>query len=76
MHWLLALTLVSGCGPRAPADPGPDPGTPSIVLVTIDALRADHLGLYGYPRQTAPFLDSLAQTATVFTAAFRALLGT
>ena len=31
-----------------------------ILLVTIDALRADHLGSYGYPRATSPHLDALA----------------
>ncbi len=33
----------------------PDPG-PNIVLVSIDTLRRDHLDVYGYPRETAPFL--------------------
>ncbi|MBZ0115240.1 MAG: sulfatase [Thermoanaerobaculia bacterium] len=32
----------------------------SVVLVTIDTLRSDHLGSYGYPRDTSPFLDRLA----------------
>jgi len=38
-----------------------------IFLVTIDTLRADHLGTYGYPRGLLPFLDSLAQKGVVFT---------
>ena len=33
----------------------------SVVLVTIDTLRADHLGSYGYPREVSPFLDTLAE---------------
>lgn len=37
-----------------------------VVLVTIDALRADHLGTYGYPRPTSPHLDELAAEAVVF----------
>jgi arylsulfatase A-like enzyme len=36
------------------------------VLVSIDTLRADHLGLYGYERPTSPALDALAQESTVF----------
>src|ERR1035438_45169 len=32
----------------------------SIVLVTVDCLRADHVGFMGYERPTTPFLDSLA----------------
>ncbi|OYU67517.1 MAG: hypothetical protein CFE22_04435 [Cytophagaceae bacterium BCCC1] len=31
----------------------------NIVIIVIDALRSDHLGLYGYKRKTSPFLDSL-----------------
>jgi arylsulfatase len=38
-----------------------------VVFVTIDTLRADHLGSYGYPRATAPFIDGvLAGKGTVF----------
>lgn len=36
------------------------PGGPNVVFITIDTLRADHLGCYGYERPTSPFLDSLA----------------
>ncbi|MCP9200874.1 sulfatase-like hydrolase/transferase [Gramella sp. GC03-9] len=31
----------------------------NIVIIVIDALRSDHLGLYGYERETTPFLDSV-----------------
>src|SRR5205823_4427485 len=37
-----------------------------ILLVTIDTTRADHLGMYGYPRPTSPNLDKLAGDGTVF----------
>jgi arylsulfatase A-like enzyme len=37
-----------------------------VVLITVDTLRADHLGLYGYPRPTSPFMDSLAAESTLF----------
>ena len=43
---------------------------PSLLLVTIDALRADHLGSAGYPRPTTPHLDAFAADATRFTRAF------
>ena len=41
----------------------------SIVLVTVDCLRADHVGFMGYRRPTTPFLDSLAAQSFVFPAA-------
>ena len=34
---------------------------PDIILITVDALRADHLGVYGYGRPTSPNLDALAR---------------
>jgi len=37
-----------------------------IVLITIDTLRADHLSVYGYPRKTSPFMDSLAGSGVLF----------
>ena len=38
----------------------------SLVLVTVDCLRADHVGFQGYSRRITPFLDSLAETSVVF----------
>jgi len=37
----------------------------SLVLITVDCLRADHVGFQGYPRPVTPFLDSLAQSSLV-----------
>ena len=34
----------------------------TILLISIDALRADHLGCYGYGRPTTPVMDELAKT--------------
>jgi predicted AlkP superfamily pyrophosphatase or phosphodiesterase len=39
---------------------------PNILLVTIDTLRRDHLGIYGYPRDTSPFIDRLAKNGVMF----------
>lgn len=36
-----------------------------VVLLTIDALRADHLGIYGYPRPTSPNIDAFGREAIV-----------
>ncbi len=41
-----------------------------IVLVTIDALRADHVSAYGYARNTTPHIDRLAERGTLFEAAY------
>ena len=41
----------------------------SILLVTVDCLRADHVGFMGYHRPTTPFLDALAAESFVFPAA-------
>jgi arylsulfatase A-like enzyme len=38
----------------------------SLVLVTVDCLRADHCSFLGYPRPTTPFLDSLAAQSLTF----------
>jgi arylsulfatase A-like enzyme len=70
MSWRRFLALVGaaiasgalGCGsPRAPGD---------VVLITVDALRADHLGLYGYERPTTPNLDRWFADAAIFERAY------
>jgi len=42
------------------------PPGPNIVLITIDTLRADHLGCYGYERNTSPNIDALARRSVLF----------
>jgi arylsulfatase A-like enzyme len=42
----------------------------NVVLVSIDSLRADHLGSYGYDRPTSPRLDQLAAEGVRFSAAY------
>lgn len=39
---------------------------PNIILVTFDALAAENMSLYGYHRETTPFIDKWAKNATVF----------
>jgi arylsulfatase A-like enzyme len=53
------LLLLAGAFACAPAPP------PNVVLVTLDTTRADHLGLYGYFRDTSPRLDAFAAEAIV-----------
>ena len=38
----------------------------NVILILIDALRADRLGCYSYHRKTSPFIDSLAERGTLF----------
>ena len=68
MHWKLAwvgvglLSVLAACA-REPAPVK----TPPIVFISLDTLRADMLGLYGYDTyRVSPFLDSLAGEMVVF----------
>jgi arylsulfatase A-like enzyme len=58
---LAALALL----PAACTEPGPG-ALPNVVLIGVDTLRADHLGLYGYPRATSARIDRFAADAVVF----------
>jgi arylsulfatase A-like enzyme len=53
--WILVL---SGCG-RKPFG--------NIILIIVDTVRADHLGCYGYHRDTTPCIDSLASRGVRYT---------
>lgn len=44
----------------------------NVVLVVIDALRADRLGVYGYARETSPHMNQLAREGIVLENAFSA----
>ena len=57
--------LAFGCT-RGPSRP---PGRPDVVLVTIDTLRADHVGCYGHPGAVTPVLDGLAARGVRFATA-------
>jgi len=58
--WVLLLTACS-------SEPV---GRPNVVIVMIDALRDDHLGCYGYERDTSPHIDALAAESVFFENAF------
>ena len=75
----LALALAAALAPSAcrerRAAPTPHPSAASgnrqsVLLVTIDTLRADHLGTYGYKRSTSPRIDALGRAGTVFESAY------
>ncbi|HSY38754.1 MAG TPA: sulfatase, partial [Polyangia bacterium] len=66
-----AHTVALG-GPRAgeaelpPLPAGPRRPQADVLVITIDALRYDHVGAYGYGRNTTPHLDQLAAEGTRF----------
>jgi arylsulfatase A-like enzyme len=65
-RWLVSLAVVlvavaPGCRPLvAPAPRG------NLILISVDTLRADHLGCYGYQRPTSPNIDRLATGGVLF----------
>lgn len=71
LAFAVGLTLTAGCtafGQAAatrpvPAKPQP---RPSVILITIDTLRADHVGCYGAQTVKTPTLDALAHDGVVF----------
>jgi arylsulfatase A-like enzyme len=46
------------------------PDAPNVLIVVVDALRADHLSILGYPRKTSPNMDRIAEQGAMFDNAF------
>jgi arylsulfatase A-like enzyme len=44
-------------------------GSPNLLVIVIDTLRADHLSSYGYSRSTSPNIDDLARKGVLFESA-------
>ncbi len=72
---VLTGPIVSSVGVKRPVervDAGVDVGgssllgRPNVVVYLIDALRADHLGCYGYDRPVSPHIDRFAERAILF----------
>ncbi len=70
---LLTTFFLCGCPgpisvtPKATEAPASQSTRPEIIiLISIDTLRADHLGLYGHGRPTSPILDAFAANGSVF----------
>ncbi len=72
------MLLLAGAGslvfvwPRAEPDPSRRGDGPNLLLLVLDSVRSDHLGLHGYPPPTTPQLDRLALDARVFERAYSA----
>jgi len=58
----MAVLGLVGCSAPDSHDPSP----PNLLLISLDALRADHLSSYGYDRHTTPFLDELSAQGVRF----------
>src|SRR6202008_2082566 len=64
---LTFLALAVGCGSRGPEPSVAAPsGRPNVLLVTIDTLRADHVGSYGYRDPSTTTIDALARRGVRF----------
>jgi arylsulfatase A-like enzyme/Flp pilus assembly protein TadD len=67
---LLTVTLSTGCT-RANEPPVQTRVVPrNLVLITIDTLRADRLGVYGYANARTPVIDGIARRGARFTRAY------
>jgi arylsulfatase A-like enzyme len=71
-HAALRFAAAAAClaaAACAPVDPVPRKPHP-IIIVDVDTLRADHLGCYGYDRNTSPAIDAFARESALFQWAF------
>lgn len=73
---LLAGLATAACRPGSTERPSAQPvhetpaGGLSVLLITIDTLRADHMSAYGYARPTSPRIDAIAKAGTLFDRAY------
>ena len=63
------VSVVANRGGDAAPLPGGEP-KPSVIFITVDTLRADHLGCYGYTQIQTPNIDQLAHAGARFTQAY------
>jgi len=66
---VLAVALIDTAGCRRRPPEAAEAPRASVLLVTIDTLRADHVGAYGDREARTPHLDALAAAGTLFTEA-------
>lgn len=69
--WLGAgLAAACGGGTPGPSTPPPVTSARHLVVITIDTLRADRVGAYGYAAARTPAIDALAASGAIATQAF------
>jgi arylsulfatase A-like enzyme len=67
MTFCFVLGGVARAEPEASSSPAPGNATqPNIIIVVLDTVRADHLSLYGYNRDTTPNMKKLAKDSVVY----------
>lgn len=67
--WLLAATTVATTSLKSPSSPRRSTAI-NVILITMDTLRADHVGCYGNKQVQTPTLDALCRDGWVFERAF------
>lgn len=68
---LILVVILAACGPAPSPVAENDAGRPPhVILVTVDTLRADRLGVYGHVRDTSPRIDRWAAGGVVFERAY------
>jgi len=65
--WQLAFDLNSLVFPRGKGAAKREPGQANLLIIVVDALRADHLSCLGYDRIRTPNIDRLAEEGVLFT---------
>jgi arylsulfatase A-like enzyme len=69
--WAVGAARLGGVAPLPPAPVATlAPGAPNVLLIMVDTLRADHLGVYGSTRVKTPHVDRLAADGITYTQAF------
>jgi len=66
----VALTLLAGCRSTTTEAEDEDPQPMNVLFIIIDTLRTDHVGSYGYERDTTPNLDLLELESARFERAY------
>ena len=60
LYWANPMLITENRGERRP----------NVIIYVLDALRAEQLSVYGYERETTPFLESIAPRSVIFTDAY------
>jgi len=67
---MFCVAAVLAAHPAGSADPAARPAArhehTNVILISLQCLRPDHLGAYGYKRRTSPFIDAFAKQSVVF----------